>query len=227
MGERALTETLMFGDELEMSKDPHQLSLSQELFPKVPRGPFHLPLCGFSLSISLYIKFPSNSNYLLISPRRILTQMGAGNIFLFEPQVKEKIGSNFANSYSQLICPNPISLPFLILGLLPTLNDVLIPFNSQDYCGNVWLDSKRSLEPFKCLLPRRHLRREQQVFLSTSLLPQVNLCQTFPHTWNDGGVWQCGNIKYLCPCATSHFCLFIQTLIHSLICPVSPRLWGF
>lgn len=56
--------------------------------------------------------------------------MGAGSIFLFEPQVKEKIGSNFANSYSQLICPNPISLPFLILGLLPTLNDVLIPFNS-------------------------------------------------------------------------------------------------
>ena len=58
----------MFRAELRM---PKILSLSQELSPKALRGPFQT--YGFFLSISLYIKFPAHSNYLLISTKIILT----------------------------------------------------------------------------------------------------------------------------------------------------------
>lgn len=89
-GKRALAEAFVLYQWAGISKDPSQLSLSQELSPKASWG-FSIPFTTIQiLSISLYIKFLAHFNYLLISPRITLAWMGAKEYFFLSLRWKKK-----------------------------------------------------------------------------------------------------------------------------------------
>lgn len=85
------------------------------------------------------------------------------------------------------------------------------------------------------MLPKRHLKREQQVVLSSLPTHSVNLHHTFPHTWsNDDGLQRCG-VSVVCLCPDALRVLFRLSSMYSFsqsahFCgafehPIWGRLW--